>query len=165
MHGSLSGNKVSAFRACYEGIGRARSFDGMRPGSSGLPEFETIRAPAAQQEQKWRAIMTVSPIKGRHQDGDEQVVSQEVECKEYVKRWRGLQFFFRIESRETTRIVRKPTQGMKQRAAGLHAAEIANAIPPADPGGDATDSEETTSKDWMAACGLMPPNTSDGPHI
>jgi hypothetical protein len=135
----------------------------MSPGSTRLPGLETIGAPAAEREQKWRTVMSVSPIKGRHQDGDEQVESREVERKEYVKRWRGFQFFLRFESHEITRIIRKPSQEVIPRPTGLHVAEALNAMPPVPGVGGSTDSEEHTSKTVMVAAGVMPPN-DPGPH-
>src|SRR5436309_14490047 len=76
----------------------------MRPGSSGLPESaEMISAPAAEQEQKWSAVMSLPFTKNRPQQEDEQAVSREPRCKEFVKRWRGIEIGFKLRITEMRR--------------------------------------------------------------
>jgi hypothetical protein len=90
------------------------------------------------------------------------VVNQEVECKEYVKGWRGFQLFVRIESHKVTKVVRKPHES-KPRPQGLVAAAALAEIQLDAPGDPPADTTETSNKDWMVACGVMPPNDTGGP--
>jgi len=79
------------------------------------------------------------------------------EEKRYVKRWRGGQVFLLLRFRHTKTIVHsRPGTGMQQR----------NQTP--EPQGDSDptigNSTETSNYDTMLACGVMPPNPSDGPN-
>jgi hypothetical protein len=117
-------------------------------------------------------VMTVAPIKGRHQSVEEGPVAQGgEEKKEYIKRWRGLEFFLRFESHQITKIHRGPAlpqrpaplQGSAQQASGPHLVEdlaVAHGIDSAD---SVSDTTKTTTKIKMVSCGVTPPNDTSGP--
>jgi hypothetical protein len=102
--------------------------------------------------------MTVASIKNRHHEEGGQVVSREEKSREYVKRWRGFQFFLRFESREITRTLRSlpPRQTL-----ALQTPEVLADLPaPVEmplPGENPTP-DTTKIKILMVASGVMPPD-------
>jgi hypothetical protein len=110
-------------------------------------------------------IMTLASIKGRHQSEEEPVVRQGEGKREYVKRWRGLEFFLRFESHQITKIQRSqvPVHAPAPQALAPHVVEAAGAAPAMDGGDPVSDTTKTTSKIKMVSCGVTPPNDTSGP--
>ena len=108
--------------------------------------------------------MTVSPIKSaRQQDDFGQVVSREAKDKEHVKRWRGFQFFFRFQSRETLTTFRSPSSETARVVPRLLMADIPNGAPLDAGAENVDDSKEMKLKDWTIAAGCVPPDEAP-PH-
>jgi hypothetical protein len=111
-------------------------------------------------------VMTVASIKGRHQNDEEEPAAKRgMEKKEYVKRWRGLEFFLRFESHQITKTQRSPVpvQAPAPQALAPHVVEAAGAAPAMDGGDPVSDTTKTTSKIKMVSCGVTPPNDTSGP--
>ncbi len=109
-------------------------------------------------------VMTVASIKGRHQNDEEGSAARRgEEKKEYVKRWRGFEFFLRFESHKITKTHGGPAlvkgQALPQ-AQGQPVAEVRlQAMDMGDPGPDTT---QTTTKIVTVACGVVPPPRGTG---